>query len=126
MIVFTAKDMLQNRVVDKLGDKAKAIYVLALKSFKDSLMFTENLVNMRLHGIEPKGMEVYSYAAVKLWSEIVGMEPGLDYEKLKNIAAKEEFKEKWQDFMMHSGSIESSRYAIEVVNVDGVEFKQVY
>ena len=131
MIIFTAKDMLQNRVVNKLRDKAKAIYVLTLKSFKDSLMFTENLVNMRLHGIEPKGMEVYSYAAVKLWSEIVGMEPGLDYEKLKNIAAKEEFKEKWQDFMMHSGSIASSRYAIEVVNnsnnnIDAVEFKQVY
>ena len=124
MITFTAKDMLDNQAYKTLNEKANGIYVLALKGFKDSLMFTENLVDMRLHGIEPKGLEVYSYAAVKLWSELVGSVQSFDYQKLSNASNSEILQEKWSEFMMHSGSIKSSKYIIEMYNNN--EFKQVY
>jgi branched-chain amino acid transport system substrate-binding protein len=124
MIVFTAKDMINEKTYEEIGKESDGIYVLALKSFKDSLMFTEDLVNMRLNGIEPKGMEVYSYAAVKLWSDIARGIGRFDYDKLRDVANGDELKEKWQEFMMHSGSISSSRYSIEMFN-DG-NFRQVY
>ena len=109
---------------EELGNKANGIYFMGLKTFKDSLMFTESLVDMRLNGIEPKGLEVYSYGAVKLWSELVDSVNGFNYDKLAKISNSDELKEKWSEFMMHSGSIKSSRYIIEMF-VDGV-FKQVY
>ena len=124
VILFTAKDMLASYGLETLGDKANGIYLLGLKSFKDSLMFTESLVNMRLNGIEPKGFEVYGYGAVKLWSELVQSVKGFNYDKLTEVSNSEELKEKWSEFMMHSGSIKSSRYVIEMF-VNGV-FKQVY
>ena len=124
MIVFTAKDMLDNSAYEILNQKANGTYLLALKGFKDSLMFTENLVDMRLHGIEPKGLEVYSYAAVKLWSELVNNVQSFDYSKLSEASNSEILREKWSEFMMHSGSIKSSKYVIEMYNNN--EFKQVY
>ena len=124
MILFTAKDMLTPYGFETLSNKANGIYFLGLKSFKDSLMFTESLVEMRLSGIEPKGFEVYSYGAVKLWSDLVENVDGFDYDELAKVSNSDELKEKWSEFMMHSGSIQSSRYVIELF-VDGV-FKQVY
>ncbi|MBR5598853.1 MAG: ABC transporter substrate-binding protein [Alphaproteobacteria bacterium] len=124
MIIFTAKNMPHSSIYKDLEELANGIYTLSLKSFKDSLMFTENLVNMRLNGVEPEGLEVYSYAAVKLWSDLVKEINGFDYEKLLKTSNSETLKEKWQEFMMHSGSLSSNKYIIEMYNEGS--FKQVY
>ncbi|MBQ8750748.1 MAG: amino acid ABC transporter substrate-binding protein [Alphaproteobacteria bacterium] len=124
MIIFTAKNMLSPTFFKNHEKNNNIIYLLALKSFKDTLMFTENLVDLRLHGIEPKGIEVYSYASVKLWSDIAKNIKDFDYDKLSKNANSEELKEKWSEFMMHTGSLKSSKYIIEMYN--NGEFKQVY
>ena len=87
-------------------------------------MFTETLVNLRLAGVEPEGMEVYSYMAVKLWGDLVDQVGGFSYKKLSDAANSEELKEKWSEFLLHSGSIKSSKYTIE--QIQNQEFKQVY
>ena len=124
MIIFTAQNLPHSSIYEDLGTLADGIYALSLKSFKDSLTLTENLVNMRLQGIEPQGLEVYSYAAVKLWSDLVKENQSFDYDKLSTTSNSEDFKEKWQEFMMHSGSLSSSKYIIEMFH--NGSFKQVY
>ena len=98
--------------------------MMGLPELKDSLMFTENLVNLRLHGIEPKGLEAYSYVAVKLWSDLAREVEGFAYEALAKAANSEALKEKWGEFLLHSGSIGASKYIIEEYRDGG--FKQVY
>ena len=124
IIIFTTKRVLDEKAVKELGSKSNGVYVMSLPSLKDSLMFTETLVNLRLAGIEPEGMEVYSYMAVKLWGDLVDKVGGFSYKKLSDAANSEELKEKWSEFLMHSGSIKSSKYTIE--QIQNQEFKQVY
>ncbi len=124
LIVFTNKSLISPNALKKLGKSAEGIYVMDLPGLKDSLMFTENLVNLRLLGIEPEGLEVYSYVAVKLWGDLVKQVKGFDYEKLSQAANSEEAREKWSEFLMHSGSIKSAKYIIEMYQ--NGEFKQVY
>ena len=124
LIVFTNKSLISPNALKKLGKDAQGLYVMALPGLKDSLMFTENLVNLRLLGIEPEGLEVYSYVAVKLWGDLAKQVKGFDYDKLSQAANSVEAQEKWSEFLMHSGSIKSSKYIIEMYQKG--EFKQVY
>lgn len=124
IILFTSKNMVSPDSLKRLGKDAEGLYVMTLPGLKDSLMFTENLVNLRLLGIEPEGLEVYSYVAVKLWGDLVRQVNGFAYEKLAKAANGAALREKWSEFLMHSGSIESSKYIIEMYQ-DG-EFRQVY
>ncbi len=124
LIIFTTKRVLDEKVVKDLGDASNGVYVMSLPSLKDSLMFTETLVNLRLAGIELEGMEVYSYMAIKLWGDLVNHVGGFSYKKLSDAANSSEMKEKWSEFLMHSGSIKSSKYTIE--QIQNQEFKQVY
>lgn len=124
LIIFTNKGLVNETTLKKLGKAAEGLYVMNLPGLKDSLMFTENLVNLRLLGIEPEGLEVYSYVAVKLWGDLAKQVKGFDYDKLSQAANSEEAREKWSEFLMHSGSIKSAKYIIEMYQ--NGEFKQVY
>ncbi len=123
-IVFTGKKMLSLQFLQSLGKKANGIYLLDMPRLKDSLAFTETLVNLRLLGIEPEGMETYSYVAVKLWGELVKGVKSFAYDNLAGAANADEVKEKWSEFLMHSGSAKASKYVIELYQ--NGEFKQVY
>ncbi len=124
LIVFTNKSLLNPNALEKMGKAAEGIYVMALPGLKDSLMFTENLVNLRLLGIEPQGLEVYSYVAVKLWGDLAKQVKGFDYDKLAKAANSVQAQEKWSEFLMHSGRTKSAKYIIEMYQKG--EFKQVY
>lgn len=124
LIVFTNKGLISPNALKKLGKDAEGLYVMDLPGLKDSLMFTENLVNLRLLGIEPEGLEVYSYVAVKLWGDLAKQVKGFGYDKLSQAANSAEAQEKWSEFLMHSGSIKSAKYIIEMYQKG--EFKQVY
>lgn len=128
IILFTSKKMLPVKKLKELGAVAHGIYLLDLPGLKDSLMFTESLVNLRLLGIEPEGLETYSYVAVKLWGELARMAKSFDYAKLAKMASSPALKEKWGDFLMHSGRHDSAKYIIEEwhSNGEGGALKQVY
>ncbi len=123
-IIFTGKNKLSPQFLQNLGKKANSIYLLDMPRLKDSLAFTETLVNLRLLGIEPEGMETYSYVAVKLWGDLVKGVKSFAYDKLSAAANTGGLKEKWSEFLMHSGSAKASKYVIEVYQ--NGEFKQVY
>ena len=124
MIIFTHKNNLNENIKQDFSQIPTNLYTFDLPSLKDSLSFTENLVNLRLSGYEPKGLEAYSYVAIKLWSDLVKISNSFNYDKLTQNANNETIKENWEDFLMHSGSIKSSQYIIEQYK-DG-EFIQVY
>lgn len=123
-IIFTSKRIVTPENLREMGTKAGGIYVMDLPRLKDSIAFTENLVNLRLLGLEPEGMETYSYVAVKLWGDLVKSVKSFSYDKLATAANSGEMKEKWSEFLMHSGSVKSSKYVIELYQNGG--FKQVY
>ena len=124
IIIFTGKKMITQKTLTELSSKATDIYTLSLPGLKDSLMFTESLVNLRLLGIEPKGLETYSYVAVKLWSDLAEQVKSFNYDKMSEAANSDTLKEKWGEFLMHSGSLGSIKYIIETYK-DG-SFKQIY
>jgi len=123
-IFFTGKKILSKDFLENLGERAEGVYVLDLPGLKDSLMFTESLVNLRLLGVEPEGLETYSYVAVKLWSDLATQVKSFDYKKLSRASNSTELREKWGEFLMHSGSIGSVKYIIEIYR--DKSFKQVY
>lgn len=123
-ILFTDKDMISDTLLEDMEEKAEGLYVMSLPGLKDSLMFTDSLVDLRLHGIEPEGLETYSYVSVKLWGDLAKKVKSFDYDKLSKAANSKEMHEKWGDFLMHSGSKSTAKYVIEMY-VDG-SFKQVY
>ena len=122
-IIFTAKDMISVKELKNM-DEANGLYLLDLPGLKDSLVFTESLVNLRLLGAEPEGLETYTYVAVKLWGELVKQNRSFDYNKLVKAANSAESQEKWGEFLMHSGRIGTTKYIIE--EYKDSSFKQVY
>lgn len=124
LILFASKKAMTPKIFSQLGKAAEGIYLIGLPGLKDSLMFTENLVELRLKGIEPQGQEAYGYVAVKLWSDLVKKVNGFAYDKLAEEANSKEMQEKWSEFLMHSGSLKSAKYVIEMFK--NGEFKQVY
>lgn len=123
-IVFTAKKTLSVKKLKNMGSLADGLYLLDLPGLKDSLVFTESLVNLRLLGVEPEGIETYSYVAVKLWGELAKKVKSFDYQKLVKASNSAEMQEKWSDFLMHSGRIGTTKYIIE--EYKDSSFKQVY
>jgi len=124
VILFTGKDMISKELLEDMEEQADGVYVLSLPGLKDSLMFTDSLVDLRLHGIEPEGLETYSYVSVKLWGDLAKQVKSFDYNKLSKAANSQEMRTKWSDFLMHSGSKSTAKYVIEMYS-DGA-FKQVY
>lgn len=124
MIVFTGKKLLSEEVLEDLGEAAEDMYVLDMRGLKDSLLFTESLVNLRLLGIEPEGLEAYGYVAVKLWGDLARQVKSFNYNKLLKAANSDDMKDKWGEFLMHSGSRSQAKYIIEQYHHHS--FKQVY
>lgn len=123
-IIFTSKKMLSQKKLGELNKLADGVYLLDLPGLKDSLMFTESLVNLRLLGVEPEGLETYSYVAVKLWGDLAKSVKSFDYNKLVKASNSAELQQKWGEFLMHSGRVNAAKYIIEQYK-DG-SFKQVY
>ena len=46
--------------------------------------FTENMVSLRLKGIEFEGLNIYGYAAIKTWASLVEKTGGFSYDKLSS------------------------------------------
>jgi hypothetical protein len=58
---------------------------MAMKNLKDSPDFTEELVELRIKGKEPRGLGMYGYAAVKLWSQLVEKAKATDFDKVSKV-----------------------------------------
>ena len=78
--VFTDRYLVDENYREIMGFNTDGLYYLGLKNFKDSTYFTETLVNLRLQGMEPIGLGVYGFAALKLWAEVAQKAGGFAYD----------------------------------------------
>lgn len=123
--VFINRYQSQGRYMKELGGMANGTYLLSLPTLKDNPEFTETLVKLRLLGIEPEGLSVYSYSAVKLWENMVKKSNSFAYEKLAGVLLNNQFETAWGNISFKNGNPQN------VVNYgiyqfyDG-EYTQVY
>lgn len=124
-IIFTNRYQSQESYDKILGDLAEGAYVVALPSLKDDPAFTETLVRLRLLGVEPEGLAVYGYSAVKLWESLVEKADSFAYEKLADAVNKNKIDTAWGEMMFNNGNPDNSvRYS--VYQIQNGEYTQVY
>lgn len=123
--VFTDRYLADENYREIMGFNTDGLYYLGLKNFKDSTYFTETLVNLRLQGMEPIGLGVYGFAALKLWAEVAQKAGGFAYDDMKKAAAKGEFMMPWGNMSFANGNF-SGNAIYGVFRRQGEEYTQVY
>lgn len=123
--VFINKYQTHDVYQTEMGHLAEGSYMMALPSLKDNPEFTETLVKLRLLGVEPEGLSVYSYSAVKLWEDLVDKSNSLAYQKLAEALTGNTFETAWGPISFNLGNPEKTiSYGIYQLR-DG-EYTQVY
>ena len=108
----------------EMGNFAEGVYVLAKEDLKDSPTFTEELVRLRLIGREPRGLGVYGYAAVKLWSDMALKAGSIAFEKVDAQRSGSKFRLPWGEVEFEGGrALQNSGY--EVYQIVNGEYTQV-
>lgn len=125
VLVFTDRYQLKDNYEEIAGSQVDGTYYLGLKNFKDSPYFTETLVNLRLQGMEPAGLGVYGFAALKLWSEVAAKAGAFDYKKMKEAASAGTFSMPWGEMSFRNGNF-SGNALYGVFQRQGEEYTQVY
>lgn len=123
--IFTERYLLKDNYEEIVGSQADGAYYLGLKTFKDSPYFTETLVSLRLQGMEPVGLGVYGFAALKLWSEVADKARAFDYNKMKTAASAGAFSMPWGNMSFKNGNF-SGNAIYGVFQRQGEEYTQVY
>lgn len=102
-IVFTDRYMARSTYQDILGKEANGTYMFSLPTLKDNPDFTETLVKLRLLGIEPKGLSVYGYSAIRLWEELVKEADSFDYKDLAKTLENQKIDIGWGETGFKNG-----------------------
>ncbi len=124
-VIFTNKYQAQEEFNKIMGDLAEGSYFIALPSLKDNPNFAETLVKLRLLGVEPEGLSVYGYSAVKLWEELVGKADSFAYDKLASVLNSQSVDAGWGETMFNNGNPQNSiNYGI--YRLQSGEYTQVY
>lgn len=124
-LIFVDEYLATGYFFRELGNFSEGVYVLAMESLKDSPDFTEELVELRLKGKEPRGLGVYGYAAVNLWKQMVENSGSFDFDKLIKVGREKVFELPWGKVSFNNGKPSlSSGHAI--YQIRNGEYAQVY
>ncbi len=124
-VLFASKYKAQEDYEEIMGDLAEGTYFVGLPSLKDNPDFAETLVQLRLHGIEPEGLGVYGFSAVKLWEEIVKKANSFAYGDLAAALKNGTVKTVWGETTFNNGYPENAlNYGIYLRR--GGQYTQVY
>jgi hypothetical protein len=63
-----------------------SLYFMAMPSLESNPDYTEMMVHLRLKGIEPNGLNLYGYVAVKTWAALVRKTKSVKYDALVRTA----------------------------------------
>lgn len=83
----------------------KNVFFMDLPSFDKNPDFTQNIVNLRLQGIDFEGLNIYGYAAVKMWFDLVDDAKTLSYDILANRISKGKVSNIWKDAFFDNTSV---------------------
>ncbi len=108
----------------ELGNFVEGVYLFALRNLKDSPDFTEELVELRLKGKEPRGLGMYGYAAVKLWSQLVERAKSINFDKISKFVDSQGFFMPWGKVDIRSGNI-SQTAGYTIYQIKNGEYTQV-
>lgn len=124
-VIFTNKYQAEEEYLKVMGSHAEGTYFIALPSLKDNPDFAETLVKLRLLGVEPEGLAVYGYSAVKLWEKLVEKADSFKYNKLASVLEKNAIETGWGETMFTNGNPQNSiNYGI--YRYHNEEYTQVY
>lgn len=79
-------------------------YFMALPELENNPEMAQNVVNLRLKGIEFKGLNIYGYTAVQLWAEAVKQSKTFNYDKLSSYIKKHGLKTSWGETFYNNGN----------------------
>ena len=124
-IVFVNQYFVGKKFARKMGDYANGTYVLALPTLTENPNFAEDLVKLRLWGIEPEGLMAYGYLSVRLWQKLAEAAGSFDYDALQKKFDKQLIPTGWGNVVYTDGVPDRSlKYAI--YKIEGKEYTQVY
>ena len=83
--IFTNKYKAQEDYDEIMGKYADTIFYLGLHSMDDVPEMTETIVNLRLKGVEPEGLGMYGYLAVRFWEAFVNKADSFEYDKIAKV-----------------------------------------
>ena len=106
--IFVDAYMATGHIYRELGNFVEGVYFLSYKNIKEEPSFTEKLVELRIKGREPKGLGVYGYAAVDLWTQLVKDAKSVDFDKINALINKNEYEMPWGMTRFENGSATNS------------------
>lgn len=125
LAIFVNRYQIEGYYGEKMGKYADGTYFLSLPTLKENTEFTETLVKLRLLGIEPQGVSVYSYSAVKLWADMVEKADSYLFDKLASVSKNMTVNTAWGEETFVNGMPENPvNYSIYKLN--NGEYAQVY
>lgn len=77
---------------------------MALSEFEDRPEMAQNVVSLRLKGIELKGLNIYGYTAVKMWADLAQKNKTFNYDKLSAHIKKYGMKTPWGETFFTNGT----------------------
>ena len=87
------------------ADYLDTTHFMALSELEDKPQMAKEFANLRLKGIEFKGLNIYGYTAVKMWAELVKSAKTTNYDKLAQYIKKRGFKTSWGESFFNNGNI---------------------
>lgn len=125
-VIFTNRYQAKANFNKRIGDNATNINLLSLPNLKDSPNFVENLVNLRLLGIEPEGLMAYSYLSIKFWQKLIISSNSFAYNDIcKRVNDKKTHQTGWGEIIFNNGTPQKS-IGYCIYNLKYGEYTQVY
>lgn len=124
-VVFVNRYFGGRKLIRHMGDYANGIFILSLPSLTGNPNFAEDLVKLRLWGIEPDGLMAYGYLSMKMWQQLVQRAGNFVYDDLHKSLNKQLISVGWGNVVYTDGVPDRSlKYAI--YRFENGEYTQVY
>ncbi len=104
MSFFLSKFVATSDFFENAADYLDTVYFMALPSAEETPELAETLVNLRLKGINFRGLNIYGYASIKMWAELVDKAGSLSYGKLSREVRQGTSQTLWGRAFFNNGN----------------------
>ncbi len=124
-IFVVGKNIVSKDFLENATSYLDSICFMALPSFEDNPDLAETLVKLRLKGIEFSGLNIYGYAAVQMWADLVDKAKSTAYDKVAAALQDKESESVWGALFFNNGSAENPLHYVFYRYENG-EYAQIY